>query len=272
MAAKKAKAQQYIPTVKPTQEPTWWPFRQAQGRLYMAMWVLTGLGIGLSLFLTYHHYSTGGGGGIYTRFCGGEGSYINCDAVLSSSYAYLFGLPLALWGAGAYLAVLGFVLVRWVGVATLLAAFTFGISLYLAGVSFFVIRALCVFCGTLYVINAGLFLCALYLLWQSGKVVVKRLAYGAVGVIVTVAALGWWQVVGEGQSVSHSVTESISQTPRPRDRATERLKGEGEAEFIRWYDARPTVAAGGEERHVEGRDSAAVTVVEFADFRCFPRL
>lgn len=267
MAAKKAKAQQYMPTAKPTQEPARWPLRQAQGRLYMTMWVLAGLGIGLSLLLTYYHYSAGGEGGLYARFCGGQGSYINCDAVLSSSYAYLFGLPLALWGAGTYLAILGFVLVRWVGVATLLAAFAFGFSFYLAGVSFFVIRALCVFCSTLYVINAGLFLCALYLLWRSGKVVVKQFAYGAVGVIVTVATLGWWQVAGEGQSVSHSVTESISQTPRLRDRATERLKGEGEAEFTRWYDARPIVAAGGQERRVEGKDGAAVTVVEFADFR-----
>lgn len=245
--AKQAKARQPMPTVSPTQEPARWP--------RVAMWVLAGLGVGLSL-LTYYHYSAGEGGGIYARFCGGEGSYINCNAVLSSSYAYLFGLPLALWGAGTYLAVLGFMLIRWVGVVALLTAFALGFSLYLAGVSFFVIRALCTFCSTLYVINAGLFLCALYLLWKSGKVVVNRLAYGAVGVTVTVAALGWWQVAGEGSAASTSPLKPLGQETR-----------KGETEFTRWYNALPTVAAGGEERHVEGRSGAAVTVVEFIDFR-----
>jgi uncharacterized membrane protein len=246
MAAKKAKARQPMPTVRPTQEQTRWP--------HIALWVLAGLGIGLSLFLTYHHYSAGGGGSVYARFCGGEGSYINCNAVLSSSYAYLFGLPLVLWAAGTYLAVLGLVLIRWVGVVTLLTAFALGFSLYLAGVSFFVIRALCVFCSTLYLINAGLFLCALYLLWQSRRVVVSQLAYGAMGVLLTVAALGWWQIAGEGST--DTTSSLVGQQTR-----------EGEAEFIRWYDARPTVAAGGNERHIEGRNGAAVTVVEFVDFR-----
>ena len=248
MAAKKAKIRQPRPAVKPTEEPPRWPYR--------VIWALAGLGIGLSLFLTYHHYSDGGGGGLYARFCGGEGSYINCNAVLTSPYSYLFGLPLALWGLGTYLAMLGFTLIRRVGAMTLVAAFAVGVSLYLAGVSFFVIRALCVFCITLYVTNAGLFLCTLYLLWRSGKVVVSRLAYAAVGGTATVAALGWWQVMGEGSIAATSLLKPLGQGTR-----------RGEAEFIQWYNARPAVAVGGEERHVEGTSDAAVTVVEFIDFR-----
>ncbi len=228
------------------------------------MWVLAGLGIGLSLFLTYHHYSASGGGGIYARFCGGKGSYVNCNAVLSSSYAYLFGLPLALWAAGTYLAVLGLMLVRWAGLLALLTAFALGFSFYLAGVSFFVIHALCIFCTTLYVINAGLFVCALYLLWQSGKIVVTQLAYGAAGVLVMVVALGGWQMADVRSTAASSLLGSPEQALGPGF-GQETRKGEGE--FIRWYDARPTVAAGGEERHVEGRSGAVVTVVEFVDFR-----
>ncbi len=218
-----------------------------------SLWILGGLGVFLSLYLAYHHYAAGEGGGIYARFCGGEGSYLNCDVVLSSPYAVLGGVPLALWGTFAYLAILALALLQHIGPVVLLSSFAFGFSLYLAGVSLFVLQALCVFCSALYLINAGLFFSALYLFWHSGRFSRKHLAYGAVGVVASVAALGGWQAWG-GRSQGAAL-EALGSNGKER------------TAFLRQYRAYPEVAVGGRERHVKGRSGAAVTVVEFIDFR-----
>lgn len=108
--------------------------------LRLALAVVALAGVALAGYLTYVHYRpaalvcTGGGG---------------CETVQESEYAELVGIPVALLGLGAYLAVL--VLLGWdtplartlvagIGVAGL------GFAGYLVVLQAFVIDAWCVWC------------------------------------------------------------------------------------------------------------------------------
>ena len=82
-------------------------------------------------------------------FCEAGGG---CDAVQSSRYAMMLGVPVALWGALAYaavgaLAVAGLTVARW-QIAFAIAAGAVGFSGYLTWISASVIRAFCVYCLT----------------------------------------------------------------------------------------------------------------------------
>lgn len=98
------------------------------------------VGVAVAGYLTYVHYRpdslicTGGGG---------------CETVQESTYAELFGVPVALLGLGAYLTVLGLVawdteLARTLAAAVALGGLAF--AGYLVALQSFVIDAWCVWC------------------------------------------------------------------------------------------------------------------------------
>ena len=79
-----------------------------------------------------------------------------CETVQSSRYAFFFGIPVALWGVGAYLTLLVLALIglqpgwegkRWVGVA-LFGASAVGVlfTAYLTYLEAYVIHAWCQWC------------------------------------------------------------------------------------------------------------------------------
>jgi uncharacterized membrane protein len=98
--------------------------------------------------------------------CGAGG----CEVVQASEYSMLFGLPVALWGAGAYLTLLTIALIgvqprwgaaRWVPLALFgISAFGVAFSAYLTYLSGTVIGAFCQWC----LVSAGIitliFLCS----------------------------------------------------------------------------------------------------------------
>lgn len=104
-------------------------------------------GLGIAVYLTWVHYSGG------LALCTGVGG---CEVVQASPYAVLLGVPVALWGALLYLALL--VLALWEGMAGTrtwpwaptaffgLALGGFLFSVYLTWLELFVIRAICPWC------------------------------------------------------------------------------------------------------------------------------
>ena len=85
-----------------------------------------------------------GGSAVFCEAGGG------CDAVQSSRYATMLGVPTALWGALAYaavggLAIAGLTAARWQA-AFAIAAGAVGFSAYLTWISASVIRAFCPYC------------------------------------------------------------------------------------------------------------------------------
>ena len=92
------------------------------------------------------------------------GEALNCDAVQTSEYASVFGYPLALFGAATYAALMGVVGVSMVWgrceralheglvlTGVVMCAHT----LYLAGISSFVIGSYCLYCMGMYAVNLG---------------------------------------------------------------------------------------------------------------------
>jgi uncharacterized membrane protein len=107
--------------------------------LRLALGVVALAGIGVAGYLTYVHYDEG------ALICTTGG----CEQVQQSDYAELAGIPVALLGLLAWVAVL--VLVAWdsplaraltAGVALVAAAF----AVYLVVLQLFVIDAICVWC------------------------------------------------------------------------------------------------------------------------------
>jgi uncharacterized membrane protein len=97
-------------------------------------------GVAVAGYLTYVHYQPG------ALICTAGGG---CETVQESSYAELFGVPVALLGLLAYVAVLGLVvwdteLARTLAAAIALTAV--GFAVYLIVLQAFVIDAWCVWC------------------------------------------------------------------------------------------------------------------------------
>ena len=116
--------------------------------------ILSLLGIGLSIYLTFYHLS-------YVGVCPGGG----CASVLSSSFSKFLGIPLPIIGLGFFLLTLGLdghrpyhskdphLLIVLIGV-------TFAgvcVSIFLLGVQVFYLKKLCIFCILIEALVFGLF-------------------------------------------------------------------------------------------------------------------
>jgi protein-disulfide isomerase len=216
--------------------------------------VLAALGLVIGTYLAILHYQAGADGTIDSPFCG-VGTVINCNTVLGSTYARLFGLPVAVWAAVTYAAVLLISFVGHTGLLVLLCGWTFAFSLYMASLSLFVIKSACLFCLTLYAVNTGLFLSAVVLARSSALLTGGQTAYSTVGYAVLVAGLWWWQA----QAVATVAPTTPVVAPTPATINTE---------FLRYYNSRPQVTLRGAERHTRGPTQALLTISEFVDFRC----
>jgi uncharacterized membrane protein len=148
-------------------------------------------------------------------FCSAGGG---CDAVQSSRYAMMLGVPTALWGALVYaavggLAVAGLTASRWQA-AFVLAAGAVGFSVYLTWLSGFVIGAFCGYC-----LASGVLAVALLavLVWRRSAVGSRRglarpgrlAALGAAGAIGAVV-LGAGIFAGNPESSDPAYREALA--------------------------------------------------------------
>ncbi|HLD33356.1 MAG TPA: vitamin K epoxide reductase family protein [Candidatus Nanoarchaeia archaeon] len=126
--------------------------------------VIVGLciaGFLISLYLTYLHYAPEE---LDASFCN-ISDFLSCSTVNKSSYATLFGIPVALIG------IIGFVLLGFLSLARLMyarvALFYSSLGallfmLYLTFVELFIINAVCVLCIAVLLIMAAIFSVSCY--------------------------------------------------------------------------------------------------------------
>lgn len=251
MSAKKVKVERRgvtrIEALRPAAPaPKRWPL--------LTIRVFAVLGLSIATYLSVLHYQAGAGGPINSPLCA-VGTALNCNAVLSSTYARLFDVPVAVWAAGTYALVLGgSFLAQQTGLLVLLCGWTFAFSVYMAGLSFLVIKSACLFCLSLYTINLGLLLSAVALARTSALMAGRQIAYSVAGYAVLVVGLGWWQT----QAAATVVPPAPVATGAPTRTDTD---------YVRFYNTRPLVTLRGAERHTKGPAEAALTVSEFVDFR-----
>ena len=116
------------------------------------------VGLGDAVYLTVHHY---------TQEAVPCSLITGCETVLTSAYAEIFGVPLALFGAAAYFAAFSLALLAAFGnrrlwfAFGLISALMFGFTLWLIYLQGFVIEAFCQFCLLSAITSTTLFIVAL---------------------------------------------------------------------------------------------------------------
>jgi len=251
MSGKQAKLERRgatrIEAIRPKGTQSQWPL--------LLIRILSAAGLLVGSYLTVLHIQAGTSGQIEAPFCG-TGATINCTSVLGSAYAHLFGLPVAGWAAATYALILLISFLGQTALLLLLCGWVFAFSLYMAGLSLFVIQAACLFCITLYLINIGLLAGAIAFTRSTSFLTGRQSAFSTLAYAMLIAGLAWWQ----SQSHAKVATETAPVLAPPPAAV--------DAEFLRYYNSRPLVTLTGQERHTKGPTQALLTISEFVDFRC----
>jgi protein-disulfide isomerase/uncharacterized membrane protein len=206
----------------------------------------------------------------YASFCN-VNTAVNCDVVLSSSYAQLGGVSVAVLAAlyHAGMLAMGLAIMRTASVsrrvtlATLVLAAAcvgFLFSLYLAIVAIAVLNTICLLCSGLYVVAVGM-LVAGWLLRsgvqrqqrKSAAARVQRERWVWAGSGIALAAIGA-AAAWEASSGGRVLSAAQIQQERP--------------DFYRHFFAQPIVEVPADARHARGASDAPITIVEFSDFGC----
>jgi uncharacterized membrane protein len=247
---------------------------------------LAALALGASITGLYVHYQMLANPD-YTSFCD-ISSTVSCEAVLSSRFATMFGIPVAAGGA------------IWSALVLLLAAFgmqpasaktsagksaaddtvgrvavyifvlsTIGLAavLYLAYASFFILRTACPICMTMYVGVLGLFIvsgaAASGLAGLPGRMgrdltaVMKSPLPATLAIVWIVASVSLVAFFPREQSVAAPAEEAAYVPP------TEVLGADEISQFQAWMDAQPRVQV-----DVPRPEGAKVMVIKFNDYQC----
>ena len=128
--------------------------------------IVSVLGLAVAVYLTYSHYSAGSKGVNVCPFGGGSGGTIDCQAVLTSGWSTILGLPVALYGAVFFLFMVVInVPAMWRSESLLvarlrLAAACLGMVmvLYLVGVELLAVKHICIWCTSVHILQFALFM------------------------------------------------------------------------------------------------------------------
>jgi protein-disulfide isomerase/uncharacterized membrane protein len=242
---------------------------QEHSRRALAVVVLAAIGLGLSLVIENVHRQLAADL-TYASFCN-VSTTVNCDVVLTSSYAELAGVSVSLIAAVYYLGLLVAAAVlmgsRGVSRRQTLATTILGVacvgfifSLYLAIVAVAILRTICVLCGGLYLVAVGMLVAAWLLRNAEQRVGRKDQAAlarrerwvwsaTAAAVAILVITVGWQAMRGK-----RSLSAEEIQQQRP--------------DYYRYFFAQPQVEIPAHDGPARGDSNAAVTIVEFSDFGC----
>lgn len=214
--------------------------------------------IGLFVYLTVHHYAVqlglNGPG-----FCS-ISETVNCDAAASSAYSEIFHIPIAVLGLCFSFVMLFVVLFKkmsWLedseeqnGLVRMLFIMTVMISIILAVISVFQIKVICPFCLGTYVFS----FINLYLAWS----VFSPAHYNLARIL---PQKGTW-VIGLGILI---LSWLISGTIQDKYGLKQMKQGLPE-KIMRWQNSTPFTFSS--QLGIVQNPRAAITVVEFADFKC----
>ena len=236
--------------------------------------VLAALGLGASIAALYVHFQMLADP-TYTSFCD-VNETVSCEAVLTSQYGSVAGVPVAAGGAIwsaliLLLAVFGMTPAR-SEKAEAVAGYIFVLStvglagvLYLGYASFFILRQMCPLCMTMYVAVIGLFVVSGAA--ASGLGALPERIGRDIGTALTSPVAATIAIVWLVASVSlvaffpreATVAEVLAQ---PAAAPTETLGADEISQFTAWMDVQPREDLG------IPANGAKVVVVKFNDYQC----
>ncbi|MBN2524768.1 MAG: thioredoxin domain-containing protein [Deltaproteobacteria bacterium] len=230
------------------------PSSMAQ-KIQVAIVLVSLLGLAVAIELTHIHYESHTNPD-FNSICA-INEALNCETVARSPWSVFAGLPISVWGMLAYtlFGILGFhallkkkVLAGFYLVSSLGALVTSGLLAY---ISTFLIKSLCLFCTTLYVVNSALFILGIVLvrtsryspiraIWADIQFVASRLQfYIPFSVLFALAVVLTYVLVPAYWKTSS-------------------------------YDSLPSMASGvtKEGHYWIGAKNPKVTIEEFSDYEC----
>lgn len=228
---------------------------------------LAGVVLGFLLTLGYYHHTVLGA----ATGCA-INSYVDCDRISASPFAAIGRVPISAFGLGMHAAVLAALVVAHfstrvrqglIGGSAVLALAATAVSVALAVISFFVIRALCLYCTALQLVNlalAGTLVFGLAGGAERLKRAVKSLAgpaigpgvmAGCIGIVVAVAATWGLSSGAERQLLEQQISEA-----RDSQRLADRYLAFRRFEFE--LSDSPQL----------GDPNAPITLVVYADHNC----
>ncbi len=226
------------------------------------------ISIGVHLYLTFHYYPIKFGFSVGNSVCN-LNAKLDCDAAAASAYSAVFGIPLSAWGVVTNFALLIMVLVgffewsenpeRWKRWALVLAGGSLAASLVMAVISLTQMQSYCLFCMSLYVLSAIVFFACKGMLrepflmhfkldlpemWSEGKGILSVLI--AVPIMAYLLHQTFMQNLGAAEidTMVREVVQEWQVAPKQN------------------FVAKPSLVMG------PAVEQAAMTLVEFADFRC----
>jgi protein-disulfide isomerase/uncharacterized membrane protein len=226
-------------------------------------WTITVIafsGLVISTYLAVSHFRAYTDIG-YRSFCAISKS-INCDTVSQSSYAVLWGVPIAVWGVLGYLSFILMLLLSlgrsahhqrvWTLLFSMALGFS-GYSLALAAIATFLIGSYCILCIALYAVN----LLLLFFSWivrrrfNSGpffRAFGDDLRHLSPRRPLNALVIAWLLAAVVGVKAGYPAYWLFNPAPLPAQIATG-VTPEG----------RPWI----------GAESPALEIIEFADYQCF---
>ncbi len=224
--------------------------------------------IAAHVYLSMHYYPLKFGFAAGQSICNLNAKF-DCDAVAASSFSSVFGIPLALWGSATNLVLFALILFSWLEWSEhperlkrgtlLLAGLSLAGSVVMAAISLTQMHNYCLFCILLYFLSAIIFFAFRGLLrepfWSNLKPDIAHVWSESKGLAVSFATVPLLAYIGHqsfmqnfgderiGQLVSDSIHDWVA-APKQN------------------FVAKPTMVMG------PALELAAMTLVEFADFRC----
>jgi uncharacterized membrane protein len=236
--------------------------------------VLAALGLGASVAALYVHYQMLADP-TYTSFCD-VNETVSCEAVLTSQYGSVAGVPVAAGGAIwsaliLLLAVFGMTPARSEKAAAV-AGYIFVLStvglagvLYLGYASFFILRQMCPLCMTMYVAVIGLFVVSGAAASGLGELPARigRDLKVAVGSPVAATLAIVWLVASVSLVAFFPREAPVADiAAEPAAVPTETLGADEISQFEAWMDVQPRENLG------IPANGAKVVVVKFNDYQC----
>lgn len=226
------------------------------------------ISVAAHLYLALHYYPLKVGVAASESLCNLNAKF-DCDAVSASAFSAVFGIPLAIWGAVANAVLFGLIAMSWLEWSEhperlrrwslVLAGFTALASVVMGGISLAFMHQFCIVCIGLYVLSFVTFFAYQGFLrepfWANVKSDIPHLWSESRGVTISLLVIPFLAFLLHKIFMENL---GISQIGRVVEESISDWQLAKKNDFV----AKPTLARG------PSPDTAALTLVEFADFRC----